>query len=441
MAQTPADILIVGQAPGRTLGLVRAEGFLSEVWQSLSGPTFVTGLALWFGAGPLTLGVLVALPFVAQAGQLAGPLLERKLGSRRRFVVPAFALGRALWLIPALLCLSGMRGAMALHWVALSLLVMALFSSAGVNGWTSWMADVVVPAQRGRFFGARTAAVTLATMVLVPAGGIGLDAMRAQGREGLGHGLLAAAAALAGCLGGLLLLRLPDAVPAVLAPATSESLTRRLWRRRGFRRVIALFSLWNISIGMPAAFWTVYMLHYLQMSFFLVTIHASLILGVRVLCTGLWSRLIDQVGSQRVLVASAFGAALIPLLWFLPGPGRIWPIWIEACISGFFWTGFGQSAFLQPIIVLGPEERSRGLALFNVVTGAAMFLASVLGGAVVHVTGTHAIQSYLTLFGVVTALRLCTALLALRYTEPGVAPHRFLFHFYGAAMLGRDRPR
>ena len=436
MPPQDADSLITGLGSQQALRLVRSEGFFAEVFNSLSGPTFVTGLALWFGADEVTLGLLVALPFIAQAGQLAGPLLENRLQSRRRFVVPAFALGRLLWLVPVLLLARGGRGGMALHWLGIAALAMTVIGSAGNNGWTSWMADVVTPTQRGRVFGARTAAVTIATMTLVPLGSLWLDKMRESGREPLGHAVLAAVAAVCGCIAGLTLLRLPDAAPIPVPERDPVSLTRRLLRRRRFRRVVALFSLWNVSIGMPAAFWTVYMLKHLHMSFFLIGVHASIILGVRVFCTGHWSRLIDTVGSQRVLVGSSFGAAIIPLLWFLPSPGAIWPIWIEAVISGFFWTGFGQAAFIQPIAALASDERSRGLAFYNVLTGSAMFVASVVGGKIVNVSGMDAIHSFYALFGVTTAIRLFTSMLALRMTEPGVEMHKFLFSFYGSGMLG-----
>lgn len=435
MSTGDANILISGMGSRQALRLMRTEGFLAEVFNSLSGPTFVTGLALWFGARPFMLGLLVALPFIAQAGQLAGPLLERRLQSRRRFVVPAFAIGRLLWLVPVLLLALGIRSGTALHWLGMAALVMTVVGSAGTNGWTSWMADVVAPTQRGRVFGARTASVTLATMLLVPVGSAWLDAMRETGREPVGHAVLAAVAAVCGGLAGLTLLRLPDAAPVAVPERDPVSLTRRLWRRRRFRRVVGLFSLWNVSIGMPAAFWTVYMLRHLHMSFLLIGLHASVILAVRVLCTGHWSRLIDRVGSQRVLVGSAFGAAVIPLLWFLPSPGAIWPIWVEAVISGFFWTGFGQAAFIQPIAVLAPDERSRGLAFYNVLTGFAMFVASVVGGAIVDVSGMHAVHSFYALFGVTTAVRLFTSMLALRMTEPGVEMHKFLINFYGSGLL------
>ena len=65
------------------------EGFLGEVFVTLTGGVFLTGLALLLGAGPVALALLSALPFLGQVGQLAAPPLERRLGSRRRFVVPA----------------------------------------------------------------------------------------------------------------------------------------------------------------------------------------------------------------------------------------------------------------------------------------------------------------------------------------------------------------
>lgn len=337
----PTGSPISGLAERRALRLVRLEGFLGEVFTSLTGSAFLTGLALWLGAGPLALGLLVALPFMAQVAQLLAPILERRLQSRRRFVVPAFVLGRLLWLVPAGLAAAGWRGNDALLLAMAALFAMALIGMVGVNGWTSWMADLVPAGQRARLFGTR-----------------------------------------------------------------------------------------------------------LRMNFLLIGLHASVVLATRMLMTRWWSRAIDRVGSVRVLIGSSFGAAIVPLLWMWPTADRLWPIWVEAVISGVFWTGFNQAAFLQPLAVLAPAERSHGLALSDICTGAALFVASLLGGVVLHGFGTEIVAGqtlldatgFYVLFALSTLIRLFVAMLALRLTEPDVALHRFLFDFMGRGILRPGTP-
>jgi MFS family permease len=439
----PSPQPIVPGMPDRTaLQVIRTEAFAGELFVSLSGSTFLTGLALFLGAGPLFLGLLIALPFIAQVAQLIAPLLERHLHSRRRFVVPAFAIGRLLWLIPGALALFAVRGTAGIALAMIATFLVAWSCMVGVNGWTAWMADLVPAEQRARVFASRSAAVALATMIALPAGTAWLDYCRHLHREGLGHAVLAAIAATSGVIAATTLSRLPDAAPMPHPDHEAISLTRRLFQRRRFRQVVALFSAWNLSIGLPAAFFTLYMLRNLGMSYFLVGLHASIILAMRMLTHRTWARAIERTGSLRVLIASAFGVALVPLLWMLPTRDALWPIWAEAVYAGIFWTGFNQAAFLQPIAVLAPPERSHGLALYNVCTGTAMFVASMLGGVFLHALGTADATGFFFLFGTATAIRVFVAMLALRLTEPSMSVHGFLSHFVGFGMrevqVGRD---
>lgn len=414
-----------------------AEGFLGEVFVTLTGGAFLTGLALVLGAGPISLALLSSLPFLAQVGQLAAPWLEHRLGSRRRFVVPATALARALWLVPAGLAAAGAAGALPVTLAVLAVLGLGLLGMVAANGWTAWVADLVPPAERARVFGRRAWAVAFATLLTAPAGALLLDHLRRQGEEGTAFGLLGTLAALCGVLAARMLQRVPDVAPPPRAPETLLATARRLGGERDFRRVVGLFSLWHVAIGLPAPFWTLYMLDRLEMSFFLITLHTVIVLAVRLMVNGAWSRVIERVGSRRVLIANGFAIAVIPLIWSVPEPGQLWPIYVEAVLSGVVWTGFNQAAFIQPMAALAPADRSRGLAVFNVCTGAALFGASLAGGAVLRALGTDLQSSFMVLFVASSLLRAATALWALRLTEPGLSLRGFFVAFVGTGILRR----
>lgn len=431
--------VVPGLQDRSALQLIRTEAFAGELFVSLSGSTFLTGLALYLGAGPLQLGLLIALPFVGQVAQLIAPMLERRLQSRRRFVVPAFVIGRLLWLVPGALALFTVRGGTGLALAMLATFLVAWSNMVGINGWTAWMADLVPATHRARIFASRSAVVALATMLALPAGTAWLDYCRHLHREGFGHAVLAVVAVCSGVVSALTLARVPDARPVPHLDSEPISLTRRLFQRRQFRQVVSLFAAWNLSIGLPAAFFTLYMLRNLGMSYFLVGLHASIILAMRMVVHRPWARAIERVGGQHVLIASAFGAALVPILWMLPTREALWPIWLEAIYAGIFWTGFNQAAFLQPIAVLAPAERSHGLALYNVCTGMAMFVASMLGGVFLHALGTEGSTGFFLLFGMASAIRLFVAMLALRLSEPSTSVHSFLFRFAGYGSREIDR--
>jgi predicted MFS family arabinose efflux permease len=412
---------------------IMAEGFLGEVFVTLTGGVFLTGLALQLGAGPVQLALLAALPFLAQAGQLWAPRLERRLASRRAFVVPAVAFARALWLVPGLLAALGARDGAALAAAMAAMFAMGFLVMVGANGWTAWMADLVPPSERARIFGRRAWAVACGTLVTAPAGALLLDHLPKR----VAFGTLGLVAATAGIAASRALRRVPDAVPHPYDGETLPATACRLWKQPRFRAVLGLFTLWNVAIGVPSPFWTLYMLEELHMSFFQVTVYTCWVLVVRLLCNGHWSRVIDHIGSRRVLIGCGFAIAIVPLIWILPAPGRLWPFFCEATLSGIAWTGFNQAAFIQPMSALDPPDRSRGLALLNVATGAALFGAALFGGGLLGHLGARDHGSFMVLFLISSALRAGTALLALRLTEPGMTLRGFFVGFVGHGVLRR----
>lgn len=401
--------------------LVLAEGFFGEVFNALSGGAFLTGLARELGAGALGLSFIMALPALAQIAQCFAVRVQRRLRSFRGVVVPCTITLRLLWLIPALMPALGFYGRCPL---CLAMAVIFILTSLGMiatHAWTAWMADIVEPGERARLFGRRTKAVSLATLLVSPAGALLLDHNKGTTLEAVSYALLGLLAVGAGLMGSLMSRRLPDAVPHPSCYAHLKDFVAELPKRRSYLRILVFFALWACAIGFPAPFWSLYMLETLHMSFLLICLHDALLLVVRLLCSGWWSRRIDRVGTQRVLVACSLVIALNPLIWLLPTPNHYWPVWCEAIFGGIFWTGFNQAAFIHPLLSLQKEERGYGLAVLNLATGVTQFLASIAGGLVMKAVGSDLMFGYETLFIVSACLRGLAGLLAVASTQPHLA--------------------
>src|SRR3990172_1884777 len=91
----------------RGLVISIVEGAFATVHIQLSGGVFLSGLALFLGARDLEIGLLGALPALLAPVGFAAALLVARTGNRRRVVVSTAAIGRALFLIPALFLLRG----------------------------------------------------------------------------------------------------------------------------------------------------------------------------------------------------------------------------------------------------------------------------------------------------------------------------------------------
>jgi hypothetical protein len=121
---------------------------LAEWVMACVGGAAITGWALYLGCGPLGVGLLGALPYLAQLMQLPGAWLTSRLGSRRAALLTV-GLSRQAFL-----------PLMVLPFVPLPLEVKravlvacaAVHHGCGIlcnNAWVTWMGDLVPPRVRG----------------------------------------------------------------------------------------------------------------------------------------------------------------------------------------------------------------------------------------------------------------------------------------------------
>ncbi|MCG3174853.1 MAG: hypothetical protein GMKNLPBB_03142 [Myxococcota bacterium] len=397
---------------------VAAEGFFSEIYSTLTwnGPVLV-GMALLLGADELTLAILFALPWLAQSAHWLGPWLEGRVRSRRQYVLPFFLACRGLWLLPVLLVAAGARGPLALGLAMAAVAGAVMFSMAGTNGWLAWMSAATPKHSHAEVFGRRAAAVALGTLLAEPLAGLLLDEFKRNGMERAGYGLVGTAAVICGAMAGWVLLRYPDArierrdEPDVLGLAMLE--------RPAYGKLIHWFLAWNIATGIARPFWMLYMLRHLDMSFTQIALHSVIEMGTRVATSRWWGGVIARRGSSRTLAGCAAAVSSIPLIWWFPTPDFLWPIWFEGVLTGFFWNGFNQAAFMEPIRRFDPPDRSRGLAWINAGGGICAFASMLLGGVLMKFLGGETAISFVTLFLASSALRASLAIWAmLNLCEP-----------------------
>ena len=118
------------------------------------------------------------------------------------------------------------------------------------------------------------------------------------------------------------------------------------------------------------------------------------------------------------------GVFFLPLLWLPATPDRLWPIWLDALLTGFFWPGINLAMFNLVIGTAPRENRTSYLAVQSLATGLSQFAAALTGGALAHaMAGWHWAAGGLVLinFHVLYAIsafgRLALVPLALRLTE------------------------
>jgi|GEM_PF-355409 len=370
------------------------EGASAEVFAACAGGGVLTAWALHLGASPLVIGLLGALPVACNVLNLPAAWLTHLVG-RKRLAVAAVGASRLVYLpliaLPFLPATDAIRLRLFIALVATA----AVLAVVGNNAWSAWMGDLVPAAVRGRFFGRRTMVLTLSGAIASLAAGVAIDVLSPRGFKAEALAGLAAIACLAGLASVWLLRRQHEPAPAgVRAEPTGRAALARCLRDPAARPFLYYQAAWHAAVAAVAGFISFHMLVNLRMGLALVAAHGVAVAAVRVVAAPLWGRAVDRLGARPVLVLCSFGVAAVPVIWMLPTPERLWPIALEAVVSGVLWGGHGiASADLS--VALSPRAgRPFYLAAFATAGGLGFAAASIAAGALASLLPAH-----FTLFG------------------------------------------
>jgi MFS family permease len=249
-----------------------------------------------------------------------------------------------------------------------------------------------------------------------------MDAAHRNGTTGITLATLSVLAASAGVVAGIFMTRQHD------PPGTHPQKLRLRevatpFTHRASRRLIAFHVAWHASVGITASLCAITMLEALRIGFAGMAIYNAGVACVRLLATRIWGRTLDRVGSRPVLVVCSFGLALSSLLWLLAGEGRIWPIALDAALSGALLSGHELAAFAAPLRVAPRVARPLHLAAFAMASGLSFGIASIAGGTMTEFLPTLSVAlGTRALFVVSCCGRIIAGILALRILEPGAQP-------------------
>lgn len=126
-----------------------------------------------------------------------------------------------------------------------------------------------------------------------------------------------------------------------------------------------------------------------------------------------------------MLLACSFGVSVIPLPWLFASPEFLWPVAIDAVLSGVLWGGHAAAAFALPLSASPKHGRPFYLAAWSMAGGLAFSAATLAGGALAEslpetfAFGGGTFANLHVLFALTSAARFGAALLGARIAEPG----------------------
>ena len=317
------------------LGLVLRDGLASQAMATMTTGVFLVGLALSFNASNSMIGVLAAVPFLAQLLQLPALFVIERVRVRRIVSASASGISRLALFVVALSPLLPTQG-LSLTVLVAALLVHAAFGALSACAWNSWMRDLVPEARLGSYFATRTFYMTILglTLSLLCAGFIEVWNAHFAVREVYAYSILFLLGGGVGLYGAYIISRIPE--PRMAEAAQKLALLRVLTQPLGdpnFRRLVLFLTSWNFAVNLAAPFFTVYMLKRLEYPMSLVIGFTVLSQVANVSSLRAWGKISDRFSNKSVLAVCG------PLFVF--------------CILGWTFTTFPEKhALTLPILVL-----------------------------------------------------------------------------------------
>ncbi len=355
-----------------------------------AGERFVVPLVVLNGAGLLRVAAIAALPMLAGGiVQCISANLTDRFRNRRWLIVFASNLQALTWLV--------MAGAMFApisqrYWLLLAAYVaMLALHNLCVPPWNSLMGDLVPAERRGHYFGLRNAVVGGGIILALLCGGQWLTYCSE-------HPTLAFAGLRGRAVGFMLLFLFACAARFVSAyylsrmynisyrPQPEDHFTLWQFLRRAPRAQFGRFVFYSMLIHMGLNFLAQFIPWYLLgelghseaafatvMTFNLLAYWGS---------QPLWGRLMDRIGSKRVLSIGGIGIVLEPLLLLVSND--LWWYGAVMVYGGVVLSAFGMASAGYLFDIVTPAKRARCTAYHSLCVNIGASAGTLAGG----ITGT-----------------------------------------------------
>ncbi len=346
------------------------------------GPFLVLG-----ESGLLRLAAISGLPGVAGAlvQCWAARALDRARQRRPHVLWPVLL--QALTWLP--FCYAVFQPVATGYWVMLAAFVLYVaFANFCAPAWTSWIGDLVPPERRGRYFGLRSALMGVGLVASNLAAGAWITWARERptfgwlGLSGQKTAFLTLfAVACAARLMSLWYLTRMHEPPYRRAASDHFTLMDFIRRapRAHFGRFVFYCTWLNAGIGAFAPFLAWYILGELRYSPLVFAWIGTANLSACYLATYVWGRLLDRLGSKRILAIGGIGLAVMPVLLLLSD--HIAWLAVVQVFDGIVTAAFGLAAFNYIFDVVTPPKRARCAAYYALFVSTGLALGMFVGAA------------------------------------------------------------
>lgn len=360
----------------RSLHYSLLDGIFANIMMGMS-ESFIAPYAIAMKAGAGLVAILSATPnLLSSLVQVKTAQLVEKLGSRKALINRAVFV-QALWWLP-IIAIPYVFGPDKPAYVVIFYSIFIAINGLAIPAWSSLMADHVPETERGKVFSWRNKVFGFTGVLsMFAAGGI-LYLTKSSVSRFIGFTAIFLIAFVSRLISWKFLTKMYEPLLVIKEEHrfTFMNFLKRM-RRSNFGRFVLFVSSMNFAVYVGAPFLTIYMLNDLKFNYmtYTVVVLAATVTGL--VFMHVWGRHADDVGNLKILKLSSRFIAVIPFLWLVsPSPVYLFAVQVFA---GFFWAGFNLTVTNFIYDAVTPEKRTRCVAYFNAVNGAAIFSGAVLG--------------------------------------------------------------
>jgi len=348
----------------------------------LSQGAFIAGFAKMLGMSQGLIGIISAIPMLANVIQLIGGIYFKNITQYKLPITFMSFIVRSLigtiYFIPLLFIKSTHQ--------AVSLIIIYAIVNFGIAflnpGVVNWIMDLVPQSIRGEFFARRE----MFTMIIAAIGELilaqMLDIFKLRGVERLGFKILGIIVIIWAFMSiyTLSYFKEPIRLKKTNKLKPKQELSR-LFQDSNFKKLGVLYAIWNFALYTGMLYIAIYMISNLQMSYLYVMIMSMLTLGFRVLSVKLWGKFVEtHMWSKAVQIGAVLLGLSTGMLFFANPITALFILPISHILSGIAWGSIGITFFNLQVMFAPDEERTLYIGTLASISGIFGFIATLGSG-------------------------------------------------------------
>lgn len=383
------------------------------------GPNLSTMVIRMFGGNDFHLGIAGAFGNLGQVLQFMGSVVLKFTKSNKKGYLVGAIPGIAIGLLSAFFIFNANASWKGLAFAGYLAMILGAALTGAVTGniYVSWIGDLVPREKLGWFFSLKWITVNIAAII----GSVGLAKVADIYPTPGGYALISMGTWLAGVIGLLIFLTVPDREPKCtnffVAGNCSED--RVQYKSRALWCYVAFYVIWASGRTLLATFTPIFLIEKFHFSMSNLAWLGTLQLAVSSIVIYLLGKVSDKKGSRPILMLTSGFVALCMFLWVGSAWWGIAPIIIYTILNGAAGQTHSMLAVNYGIEIFPDKGRSAYLAFARFFIGIASMVAPFFAGWVmssfknIHLTVSNVVLDRYYLCFLAGAILTCTCVIPL----------------------------